>query len=142
MVGMPYYRPQSVHRKGPFCAGCQETTMNLTISGHHLEVTPALRNYVLDKLDRVSRHFDQLVGVGVTLSVEKSKEKERRHHAQINVRVKGRDIPVEGVGEDLYAVIDGLMDKLDRVICSHKEQVQDHRAGHRRYGSPKRLGEI
>ena len=112
--------------------------MNLTISGHHLKVTPALRNYVLDKLDRVSRHFDQLVGVGVTLSVEKSKEKERRHHAQINVRVKGRDIPVEGVGEDLYAVIDGLMDRLDRVICSHKEQVQ----GHRRYGSPKRLGEI
>ncbi len=52
--------------------------MNLTISGHHLEVTPALREYVLTKLDRVTRHFDQVVDVNVLLTVEKLKEKERR----------------------------------------------------------------
>ena len=52
--------------------------MNLTISGHHLEVTPALREYVLTKLDRVTRHFDQVVDVSVLLTVEKQKEKERR----------------------------------------------------------------
>ena len=48
--------------------------MNLTISGHHLEVTPALRNYVTTKLDRITRHFDQVVDVKVLLTVEKQKE--------------------------------------------------------------------
>ena len=52
--------------------------MNLTISGHHLEVTPALRSYVTGKLDRITRHFDQVVDVKVLLTVEKHKEKEKR----------------------------------------------------------------
>ena len=52
--------------------------MNLTISGHHLEVTPALRSYVTTKLDRINRHFDQVVDVKVLLTVEKQKEKEKR----------------------------------------------------------------
>ena len=54
--------------------------MNLTISGHHLEVTPALRDYVTHKLDRVIRHFDQMVDVKVLLTVEKQKEKIGRAH--------------------------------------------------------------
>ncbi len=57
--------------------------MNLTISGHHLEVTPALREYVLTKLDRVTRHFDQVVDINVLLTVEKQKEKERRQRAEV-----------------------------------------------------------
>jgi putative sigma-54 modulation protein len=69
--------------------------MNLTISGHHLDVTPALREYVINKLDRVTRHFDQVVDIAVVLSVEKQKEKERRQKAEVNLHVKGRDIHVE-----------------------------------------------
>jgi putative sigma-54 modulation protein len=91
--------------------------MNLTISGHHLEVTPALREYVLTKLDRVTRHFDQVVDVTVLLSVEKQKEKDRRQKAEVNLHVKGKDIFVETAHEDLYAAIDQLMDKLDRQVC-------------------------
>src|SRR5205807_1364056 len=83
--------------------------MNLTISGHHLEVTPALREYVLTKLDRVTRHFDQVVDINVLLSVEKLKEKERRQKAEVTLHVKGRDIFVENAHEDLYAAIDQLM---------------------------------
>ncbi len=79
--------------------------MNLTISGHHLEVTPALREYVLTKLDRVTRHFDQVVDVTVLLTVEKLKEKERRQKAEVTLHVKGRDIFVEQSHEDLYAAI-------------------------------------
>ena len=90
--------------------------MNLTISGHHLEVTPALREYVLTKLDRVTRHFDQVVDVNVLLTVEKLKEKERRQKAEVTLHVKGRDIFVEQSHEDLYAAIDQLMDKLDRQV--------------------------
>lgn len=100
--------------------------MNLTISGHHLDVTPALREYVLTKLDRVTRHFDQVVDVNVLLSVEKLKEKERRQKAEVTLRVKGRDIFVEQAHEDLYAAVDQLMDKLDRQVCRHKDKLQNH----------------
>jgi putative sigma-54 modulation protein len=100
--------------------------MNLTISGHHLEVTPALREYVLTKLDRVTRHFDQVVDVTVLLSVRKLKEKELRQKAEVTLHVKGKDIFVEQSDEDLYAAIDTLMDKLDRQVCRHKDRLQNH----------------
>jgi putative sigma-54 modulation protein len=100
--------------------------MNLTISGHHLEVTPALREYVRAKLERVTRHFDQVVDMTVLLSVEKLSEKERRQRAEVTVHVKGKDIFVEQSSEDLYAAIDQLVDKLDRQVCRHKDKVQDH----------------
>lgn len=108
--------------------------MNLTISGHHLEVTPALREYVLTKLERVTRHFDQVVDVNVLLTVEKQKEKERRQRCEVTLRVKGRDIFVEQAHEDLYAAIDQLMDKLDRQVVRHKDRTQEHH-----HTSPKRL---
>ncbi|MEP6874655.1 MAG: ribosome-associated translation inhibitor RaiA [Burkholderiales bacterium] len=108
--------------------------MNLTISGHHLDVTPALREYVLTKLDRVTRHFDQVVDINVLLSVEKLKEKERRQKAEVTLHVKGKDIFVEQSSEDLYAAIDQLMDKLDRQVCRYKDKVQDHH-----HASPKRI---
>ena len=66
--------------------------MNLTISGHHLEVTPALRSYVTTKLDRILRHFDQVVDVKVLLTIENQKEKERRQRAECSIRVKGSDM--------------------------------------------------
>jgi putative sigma-54 modulation protein len=105
---------------------CRSAYMNLTISGHHLEVTPALREYVVNKLDRVTRHFDRVVDVNVLLTVEKLKEKERRQKAEVTLRVKGRDIFVEQAHADLYAAIDRLMDKLDRQVVRHKDRVQDH----------------
>ncbi len=107
--------------------------MNLTISGHHLDVTPSLREYVLTKLDRVMRHFDQVVDVNVLLTVEKLKEKERRQKAEVTLHVKGRDIFVEQSHEDMYAAIDQLMDKLDRQVMRHKDRVQEHH-----HDSPKR----
>jgi putative sigma-54 modulation protein len=100
--------------------------MNLTISGHHLEVTPALREYVVNKLDRVTRLFDQVVDINVLLTVEKQKEKDRRQRAEVTLHVKGRDIFCEQSNEDLYAAIDQLMDKLDRQVCRHKEILQSH----------------
>jgi putative sigma-54 modulation protein len=120
----------------PLAAGAilaKEVLMNLTISGHHLEVTPALREYVLTKLDRVTRHFDQVVDVNVLLTVEKLKEKERRQKAEVTLHVKGRDIFIQQSHEDLYAAIDQLMDKLDRQVVRHKDRLQDHH-----HDSPKR----
>ncbi len=104
----------------------KEVLMNLTISGHHVDVTPALREYVLTKLDRVTRHFDQVVDVNVLLTVEKLKEKERRQKAEVTLHTKGKDIFVEQTSEDMYASIDQLMDKLDRQVCRHKDKLQNH----------------
>ena len=82
--------------------------MNLTISGHHLEVTQALRNYVTTKLDRITRHFDQVVDIKVILTVEKQKEKDRRQRAECNIHVKGSDLFAESSHHDLYAAVDDL----------------------------------
>ncbi|MEI7538825.1 MAG: ribosome-associated translation inhibitor RaiA [Comamonadaceae bacterium] len=100
--------------------------MNLTISGHHLEVTPALRSYATSKLDRIVRHFDQVVDVKVLLTVEKQKEKEGRQRAECTIHVKGSDIFAESSDADLYAAIDELMDKLDRQVVRYKDRKQDH----------------
>lgn len=100
--------------------------MNVTISGHHLDVSPALREYVLNKLDRITRHFDQVVDITVLLSVEKLSEKERRQKAEVTLHVKGKDLFAECSSEDLYAAIDQLMDKLDRQVVRHKDKMQDH----------------
>lgn len=100
--------------------------MNLTISGHHLEVTPALRSYVTSKLDRITRHFDQVVDVKVLLSVEKQKEKEKRQRAECNIHVKGSDLFAESAHADLYAAVDELVDKMDRQVVRHKDRIQDH----------------
>ena len=98
--------------------------MNLHISGHHLEITPALHDYVTSKLERVTRHFDHVIDVNVILSVEKLKQK-----AEVTVHLPGKDIFVEAIDEDLYAAIDGLGDKLDRQIQKHKQKLQDHHRG-------------
>jgi putative sigma-54 modulation protein len=101
-------------------------SMNLTISGHHLEVTPALRNYVTTKLDRITRHFDQVVDIKVLLTVVKQKEKERRQRAECKIHVKGNDMFAVSAHEDLYAALDELVDKLDRQVGRHKDRMQDH----------------
>lgn len=90
--------------------------MNLNVTGHHIEVTPAIRDYVTDKLGRVTRHFDHVIDVNVILSVEKLVQK-----AEVNVHVSGKDIFVKSEDADLYAAIDSLVDKLDRQVVKHKE---------------------
>ena len=98
--------------------------MNLQISGHHIEVTPALREYVETKLDPVVRHFDKVTGVSVVLSVEKLKQK-----AEATLHVPGKDMHVEESADDLYAAIDTMFDKLDRQVQKYKQKVQDHHRG-------------
>lgn len=100
--------------------------MNLTISGHHLEVTPAIRDYVQGKLERIKRHFDQVIDVAVILAVDNLTEKEKRQRAEINLRMSGKTVFVESVASDLYAAIDGLIDKLDRQVMKYKNKLQDH----------------
>ena len=100
--------------------------MNLKISGHHLEVTPALREYVITKLDKVLRHFDQVIDGSVVLSVDNHKEKDKRQKVEISLHLKGKDIFIESANGDLYAAIDLMVDRLDRQVMRHKERIQEH----------------
>lgn len=96
--------------------------MNLNLSGHQLEITPAIRDYVTSKLERINRHFDHVIDVSVILSVEKLKQK-----AEASVHMRGKDVFVESKESDLYAAIDSLADKLERQILRHKEKFLEHR---------------
>jgi len=106
--------------------------MNLQLSGHHVEITPSIREYVVSKLDRINRHFEQVIDVNVILSVQKLDQM-----IEATVHVSGRDIHVECHDADMYAAIDGLVDKLDRQIIKHKEKFQEgrHAPSHKRTGT-------
>ena len=99
--------------------------MNLQISGHHLEVSPAIRDYVSQKLQKVTRHFDHVIDIHVVLSVEKLNQK-----AEVTLHVPGKDIFVESLDPNLYAAVDDLTDKLDRQVQKYKQKIQDHGRGH------------
>ena len=96
--------------------------MNLNLTGHHLDITPALRDYIVAKLDRVTRHFDHVIDVNVVLSVDKL-----QHRVEVNLHTRGKDIHVEAIEGDMYAAIDALIDKLDRQVVKHKEKRAEHR---------------
>jgi putative sigma-54 modulation protein len=100
----------------------KESLMNLNLTGVHLEITPAIRAYVVAKLDRVTRHFDHVIDVNVVLSVDKLRQK-----VEANVHVRGKDIHAESTEPDMYAAIDCLADKLDRQVVRYKEKLSDHR---------------
>ncbi|MBR0566449.1 ribosome-associated translation inhibitor RaiA [Azoarcus sp. L1K30] len=105
--------------------------MNLNITGHHVEVTPAIRDYVSGKLDRVIRHFDNVTSVNVILSVEKLDQK-----AEVTVHVRGKDIHVESTDADLYAAIDAMTDKLDRQVLKYKQKSNDHHHDSHKHQTP------
>ncbi len=97
--------------------------MQLNVSGHHVEVTDSLRNYVETKVEKLERHFDIVSDVHCLLTVEKL-----RHKAEAKVLVNGGTIYADATEEDMYAAIDGLVDKLERRVRKHKEKLVDHHA--------------
>jgi len=92
--------------------------MNLNITGHHIEVTTALHDYVSGKVEKIVRHFDHVTSVHVILTVQKLAQK-----AEITLHVKGKDIYADASDADLYAAIDLLADKLDRQVQKHKDKI-------------------
>ena len=101
--------------------------MQLNLTGHHVDLTDPMRDYVNSKMERLERHFDHVTDVHVVLSVEKT-----RHKAEATMNVSGGKLFADSVKEDMYAAIDGLVDKLDRQVKKHKEKLTDH---HRSEGS-------
>lgn len=96
--------------------------MNLHLTGRHLEITPAIRDYVTGKFGKIKRHFDNVIDVNIILSVEKLKQK-----AEATVHISGKDVFVECEDDNLYAAIDALVDRLDRQVLKHKEKLSARR---------------
>ncbi|WP_027329612.1 ribosome hibernation-promoting factor, HPF/YfiA family [Marinimicrobium agarilyticum] len=96
--------------------------MQINISGHHLDLTDALKDYVNNKLERLTHHHDKITGTDVILSVEKLEQK-----AEARVHVSGKDLFADATDLDMYAAIDQLIDKLDRQLIKHKEKLRSHR---------------
>lgn len=96
--------------------------MNLKLTGNHVEITDAMRDYVISKMSKITRHFDHVIDLSIILSIEKLKQK-----AEANIHVRGKDIFVETDSEDMYASIDNLVDKLDRQVLKHKEKSLERR---------------
>ncbi len=95
--------------------------MQMTITGHHVEVTPALRAYVTEKMQRLSRHFDRVISINVILKVEKLEQM-----AEASVNAGGRTIFATDTSTDMYAAIDGLIDKLDKQVRRLKARLRDN----------------
>lgn len=95
--------------------------MQLNLTGHHIEITDSLRNYVQEKMERVERHFDKVTNSHVILTVENV-----RHKAEATVHMSGNNVFAENTEDDMYKAIDGLIDKLDRQVKKHKEKITNH----------------
>jgi len=98
--------------------------MQLNISGHHVDITDALRAYVSEKLGKLERHYDNMTNVHVVLSIEKL-----QNRAEATIHVSGGEIFADADCDDMYAAIDALTDKLDRQLIKHKEKVVNRHHG-------------
>ncbi|WP_018232432.1 ribosome hibernation-promoting factor, HPF/YfiA family [Thioalkalivibrio thiocyanodenitrificans] len=107
--------------------------MQIDLTGHHVDLTQALRDYVHEKFERLERHFDNVIDVHVILTVEKL-----QHKAEATMLVTGNNLFADATHQDMYAAIDALVDKLDRQVVKHKEKLKDH---HRAEGSHRNHGE-
>ncbi len=96
--------------------------MNLNLTGRHMEITPAIREHVIGKLDKVKRHFDNVIDVSVILSVEKLQQK-----AEATLNISGKTLFAETEDGNLYVAIDALIDSLDRQVLKHKEKFEARR---------------
>ncbi len=105
--------------------------MQLDITGHHIDVTPLLNNYIREKVTRLTRHFDQVLDIHVILEVQKHHKK-----AEASINVSGNHIYADAQEQDMYAAIDSLADKLDRQILKHKEKIRSH---HRNEGNHRNI---
>ncbi|MGA0024344.1 MAG: ribosome hibernation-promoting factor, HPF/YfiA family [Burkholderiales bacterium] len=96
--------------------------MNLHLTGHHLQITPAIRDHVAHKLEKITAHFDHVIDVNVIMTVEKL-----QHKVEATVHLRGKEIFCEVHDADMYVAIDHLIGKLDRAILKHKEKNIAHR---------------
>ena len=98
--------------------------MQIEVYGQQMDVTPALRSYVETRFERLGRRVDKDCEIRVQLALEKPS-----HKAIANVNLPGSTLHGDALGPDMYAAIDLLADKLDRLLMKQKERMVDHHRG-------------
>ncbi len=96
--------------------------MQINFTGHHVEVTPALKQFTNEKLDKLERHFDKITAIDIVFDVEKL-----RHIAEASIKIVKGDLHARAEADDMYTAIDDLVNKLDRQLIKHKEKIRSHR---------------
>jgi len=105
--------------------------MQINVTGHHVEVSPALKAYVTEKLQRLTRHFDHVISINAILRVENHLQQ-----AEATVQAAGKPFFAQESGSDMYAAIDGLSDKLDKQVRRHKDKIRSHGAARTNRSAP------
>ncbi|MEC4725617.1 ribosome hibernation promoting factor [Shewanella sp. D64] len=95
--------------------------MQINVTGHHIEITTSLRQYVEEKFSKLERHFDQINNVHVILNVQKMQQ-----IAEAKLHLVGGEVFAMSEHADMYAAIDSLINKLDRQVIKHKEKQIKH----------------
>lgn len=96
--------------------------MTLQLTGRHVEITPAIRDFVTQKITKISKHFDSITSTHVILSVENH----QTFFAEAKMDISGAQIFAKTSDNNMYAAIDFLIDKLDRQLIKHKEKIKSH----------------
>ena len=104
--------------------------MQLSVTGHHVEITAPLRSYVEKKLERLVRHSEHVIDAHCVLTVEKLKQR-----AETTLRLRGETVHALAEDLNMYAAIDALTDKLERLVRKHKEKITDHHAAEAQKGA-------
>jgi putative sigma-54 modulation protein len=108
--------------------------MQISVTGQQIDITEPLRNYAMEKMERIEKHFDNVTKTNIVLRAEKT-----RHIAEATINAKGATIHANAEGDDMYAALDSLADKLDRQVIKHKEKMTDH---HRSDGNMRKKSAI
>jgi len=109
--------------------------MQINLTGHHIDLTDSMKAYVNEKMSKLERHFDQVTDTHVILTVEK-----QGHKAEATVHMSGNNVFADCIDDDMYAAIDGLVDKLDRQVKKHKEKLKNH-LHHKQQQPPEQVAE-
>lgn len=98
--------------------------MDITVTGRHLTITPAIEEYARKKLENIHIDFPRILDAHFILEVEKFRQRaELVLHCGNHIHIEASDIH-----EDLYAAIDNTVDKAERQMRKYKTRIQDHRA--------------
>lgn len=103
--------------------------MQLNITGHHVDITPPLKSYVEEKIQKITKRFNNITNVHVVLTIENHKQNLKVQKAEAHVNLAKGDIHATAEADDMYAAIDAMSDKLDRQVIKHKEKLSNHGDG-------------
>ncbi len=98
--------------------------MQITVSGHQVEITEPLREYISEKIGRLQKHSDDVISIKVVLHVQKN-----LHKAEATIHAPGTTLHANAEGPDMYAAIDALAAKLDRQMLRHRGKAANHHRG-------------